>query len=59
MNTNEANRKKLNDLKKEFIQTGLDLLKEMEEQDITYIENYPDYLPNFDEFICDFMDVEF
>lgn len=51
--------RKLEIIKNEFIQVGLDLLNEMYETDACFLNNYPDYLPSFDEFISDFMDVEF
>lgn len=53
------NIEKLERLKKEFLNAAAALLQEMQDQDVSYIENYPDYLPSFDEFVCDFSDVEF
>lgn len=53
------NVEKLEGLKKEFLNAAAALLQEMQNQDVSYIENYPDYLPSFDEFVCDFSDVEF
>ena len=50
---------KLEKLKKDFLNAAVALLREMENQDVSYIENYPDYLPSFDEFVCDFSDVKF
>ena len=52
------NNKNFEQLKKEFVQSAIDLL------DYMYInsknfnsETYPEYLPSFDEFINDIMDL--
>ena len=53
------NNKNFEQLKKEFVQSAIDLL------DYMYInsknfneETYPQYLPSFDEFIDDIIDLE-
>ena len=46
-------------LKNKFLQYGNRLIEEMINKDISYINNYPRYMPSFDEFIYDMYDIDF
>ena len=51
--------KNFEQLKKEFIQSAIDLLDYMYINNKNFnTETYPQYLPSFDEFIIDIMDIE-
>lgn len=50
---------KLEELKRELLVAMSDLLNEMENVDVTNIDGYPEYLPSFDEFVCDMYDMDF
>lgn len=50
---------KLQKLHEEFIKIGRQLVDEMYDKDVSSIENYPEYLPSFDEFIAEFSDVNY
>ena len=51
--------KNFEQLKKEFIQSAIDLLDYMYINSKNFnTETYPQYLPSFDEFIIDIMDIE-
>lgn len=51
--------KDFNELKKEFYKKGMELLDYMMENDKNFNgETYPDYLPSFDEFLFDLLDLE-
>ena len=51
--------KNFEQLKKEFIQSAIDLLDYMYINSKNFnTETYPQYLPSFDEFINDIIDIE-
>lgn len=50
--------KNFEQLKKEFVKSAIELLDYMYENNKNFdIENYPEYLPSFDEFVLDIMDI--
>ena len=51
--------KKLEELKNNFQKAAMALLDEMYAQDVDIINGYPEYLPSFDEFVCDLYNIEF
>ena len=44
--------------KKKMMDSVLAFNNFMQENDISFIENYPSYLPSFDEVVCDLFDLE-
>ena len=53
------NNKNFEQLKKEFIQSAIDLLDYMYTNNKNFnTETYPQYLPSFDDFINDIMDIK-
>ena len=51
--------KNFEQLKKEFVQSAIDLLDYMYINNKNFnTETYPQYLPSFDEFIIDIIDIE-
>ena len=56
---NNNNKKSFEQLKKEFYKSAIELLDYMYINNKNFnVETYPQYLPSFDEFICDIMDLE-
>ena len=45
--------------KNEMIEAMNKFYMVLEKNDISFIDNYPKYLPSFDEFVCDLMDIQY
>ena len=48
-----------NKAKNEMILAITNFYRTLEKNDISFIDNYPKYLPSFDEFVCDLMDIQY
>lgn len=48
-----------NKAKNEMILAIANFYKTLEKHDISFIDNYPEYLPSFNEFMYEIMDIEY